>query len=430
MPVRALTDVERRRLTGFPSEILEEDLYSYFTLSGFDRRVIPERVPPAIRLGFAVSLCAVGYLGFCPEDLTAAPESVLWYVGEQVGAPVEAIGDYGTRGQTRTDHLRVIYEHLGYLRPTEDDLDELSEWLSQRALEHEDQALLVSLLAERMKANKLVRPAFYRLERMAASARESAVEETFRVLSPVLDRARKEQLDRLLVPATAEDVSRQSNMSKSVAKRGLTPLSWLKDRATSNTPPEIKEQLLKLSYLRELGADKLEVSPVNPNRLKLLAGVGRRYTNQALQRQTPERRYPVLVAFLKEAHTEITDEVIELFDQCLAEADRRARVELAQFRRGAAKSSDEKVRLFNGISGILLDPEVSAELVREKRRPSPLRAPKRIYAPLTTTPRGCLDRWTTTTTISLTRSIPIFASSPRTSWHLSTSARTRLTTRC
>lgn len=261
--------------------------------------------------------------------------------------------------------MKAIYEHLGYRRPTEDDLDELSDWLTEKALEHEDQALLVSPLAERMKANKLVRPAFYRLERMAASATESAVEETFRILSPVFTRQRKEQLDRLLVPVTVEDTSKNS-MPETVAKRGLTSLSWLKDRATANTPPEIKEQLLKLSYLRELGADRLEVSPVNPNRLKLLAGVGRRYTNQALQRQVPERRYPVLVAFLKETYTEITDEIIELFDQCLAEADRRARVELAGFRRGAAKSSDEKVRFFNGISGILLDPEVPAELLREK----------------------------------------------------------------
>lgn len=82
MPVRSLTDAERERLSGFPSEIAEEALYSYFTLSGYDRRVVPERVPPAIRLGFAVSLCAVRYLGFYPEDLTAAPRSVLWYVGE------------------------------------------------------------------------------------------------------------------------------------------------------------------------------------------------------------------------------------------------------------------------------------------------------------------------------------------------------------
>lgn len=57
-------------------------------------------------------MCAVRYLGFCPEDLTSAPKAVLWYVGEQVGAPAEAIERYGAREQTRSDHLKVIYEHL------------------------------------------------------------------------------------------------------------------------------------------------------------------------------------------------------------------------------------------------------------------------------------------------------------------------------
>ena len=141
MPVRSLTDAERVRLTGFPTEMAEEELFSYFSLSGPDRALVPSRAAPAVRLGFALSLCAVRYLGFCPEDLAAAPEPVLWYVGQQVGAPPEAVTQYGLRGQTRSDHLGLIHAHLGYRRPDEDDLGALSELLSQRALEHEDQTL-------------------------------------------------------------------------------------------------------------------------------------------------------------------------------------------------------------------------------------------------------------------------------------------------
>lgn len=369
MPVRALTDAERGRLSGFPPEIPEDELFSYFSLSGADRALVPERTSPAVRLGFAVSLCAVRYLGFCPEDLTTAPKAMLWYVGDQVGAPVEAIEQYGTREQTRSDHLRIIYEHLGYQRPTEEDLASLAEWLLERALEHEDQALLVSLAAEKLKADKLVRPAFYRLERMASSARERAVEETYQGLLPVLTDERMDQLNHLLLPvavnAVADNDLAEGTILQSVRRRGLTPLSWLKDRAISNSPKSILDQIKKLSYLRRMGVDEVDTSRVNPNRLKFLASVGRRYTNQALQRQTLERRYPVLLAFLKEALTEITDEVVDLFDQCLWDADRRAKNELAEFRQGAAKATDEKVRLFNGISGFLLDPDVPAELIRE-----------------------------------------------------------------
>ena len=52
---------------------------------------MPARSAPANRLGFAVSLCAVRYLGFCPEDLAAAPGNVAFYVGHQLGIPGEAL---------------------------------------------------------------------------------------------------------------------------------------------------------------------------------------------------------------------------------------------------------------------------------------------------------------------------------------------------
>ncbi len=182
MPVRSLTDAERARLTEFPKEMVQEEVFSHFTLDGHDRALVPSRAAPEARLGFAVSLCAVKYLGFCPDDLAGAPKTVLWYVGQQVGAPPDAVARYGLREQTHSDHLKTIYGHLGYRRPTGGDLGDLSGWPVHRALEHEDQALLVSLAAEWLKAKRLVRPALYRLERMASSARERAAEATHRAL--------------------------------------------------------------------------------------------------------------------------------------------------------------------------------------------------------------------------------------------------------
>ncbi len=78
-------------------------------------------------------------------------------------------------------------------------------------------------------------------------------------------------MDALLVPDT---VSRP------------TTFSWLKQGATSNTPRAILEQLKKLAYLRRMGAEGWDLSSVNPNLLKHLAKLGRRYTAQPLQRSS------------------------------------------------------------------------------------------------------------------------------------------------
>ncbi len=327
MPVRLLTETERERLSTFPKEIPTEDLFSYFTLTGPDRAAIPARSAPANRLGFALSLCAVRYLGFCPEDLSAAPGDVVWYVSEQLTVPAEALKGYGDRPQTRTDHLLEIHRHLGYRRPLEEELADLSRWLVERALEHDDPSLLVRTATEKFKTEKLVRSGLWILERMVADARERAHEETFRAVSPLLTPETRARLDGLLV---AEAPSRP------------TLLARLGQGATSNTPKAILEQLGKLDLLRGMGADRWDLSAVNPNRLKRLSRLGRRHTAQALERQAPKRRYPILLAFLRDSSTEITDEVIDLFDACLAQADAMARRELEEFRRGAARATTRR----------------------------------------------------------------------------------------
>jgi hypothetical protein len=179
VPTGFLSDSDRARLSGFPPEIPTEDLFSCFTLTGTDRTLVPTTSAPANRIGFALSLCALRYLGFCPEDLSTAPESVLWYVSEQLGVPSEALKRYGGRAQTRADHLRTIYEHLGFRKATEEDLQELTSWLADRALEHDNPAFLVRLATERLRKERMVRPGLWRLERMVARARERATESTF-----------------------------------------------------------------------------------------------------------------------------------------------------------------------------------------------------------------------------------------------------------
>jgi hypothetical protein len=46
MPVRFLTDAQRERLISFPREIPAEDLFSFFTLTGKDRAMIPAGALP------------------------------------------------------------------------------------------------------------------------------------------------------------------------------------------------------------------------------------------------------------------------------------------------------------------------------------------------------------------------------------------------
>ena len=66
MPIGFLSDAERERLDSFPTQITRGDIVTYFTLSRADRGQIPRTISAANRLGFALQLGALRYLGFKP----------------------------------------------------------------------------------------------------------------------------------------------------------------------------------------------------------------------------------------------------------------------------------------------------------------------------------------------------------------------------
>src|SRR3954471_22868902 len=129
VPIGFLTDAERERLDSFPSQITRGDLLTYFTLSRADRRQIPRTASAANRLGFALQLGALRYLGFCPDDLSTAPEAVVAFVAQQLDGAPDDLPRYGQRGQTRTEHLRQIRHYLGFRKATPRDLARLETWL-------------------------------------------------------------------------------------------------------------------------------------------------------------------------------------------------------------------------------------------------------------------------------------------------------------
>src|SRR5262249_6383374 len=106
MPGQFLTTAERERWDRFPPEIVEADLVAFFTLSLADRVHLPVTSAAHNRLGFALQLCAIRSLGFCPADLATAPLPAVTYpineadLGHLSPARYEHINPYGKYGVT------------------------------------------------------------------------------------------------------------------------------------------------------------------------------------------------------------------------------------------------------------------------------------------------------------------------------------------
>ena len=74
MTIRVFSDEDLERLRSFP-EINWEELIRFFTLTPADVEFIdPGRGRgPSDRLGLAVQLCTLPWLGFVPDDVISAP---------------------------------------------------------------------------------------------------------------------------------------------------------------------------------------------------------------------------------------------------------------------------------------------------------------------------------------------------------------------
>lgn len=74
MPVQFLSETDQERLSTCPDAVAQGDLDTYFQLNTEDLGAIGRLRGDANRLGFALQLCCLRYLGFFLANLRALNE--------------------------------------------------------------------------------------------------------------------------------------------------------------------------------------------------------------------------------------------------------------------------------------------------------------------------------------------------------------------
>ena len=346
-----LTAAERERLSTYPEVISPHDLGRFFTLTKEDLACVSKLRGDHNRLGFALQLCTLRYLGFIPDNLLDPPSAVIGLLAYQLKIPTPDTVTYGERDQTHSDHLQTIMQHLHYYRATPLDLAAFEGWLVERALEHDKPLFLLHTLIERLHWDRIFRPGLTVLERMVARSRQQARHVTFERMSHLLSAQHKTFLDGLL---EADESSYR------------TTLGWLQRLPNDHTASQINTTLEKIRFLQDAGVINWDLREINPNRLKFLANLGGRSSNQHLQRSVALQRYPILIAFLKQSLFDLTDVVIDLVDARLWQIHNTAKNELNTLRLQAARSTNEKLRTYFALTQIIIDGTVPDGAIRSR----------------------------------------------------------------
>ena len=275
---------------------------------------------------------------------------MITFLARQLQVDPSALQDYGTRRMTRSTHFNTVLHHLGFRRVQPDDHEPIVAWLTERALEHDNPTLLFHMICERLKQHQLIRPAVTTVERWVVTARVQAHHASLNRLQFLLTPERITLLDSLLV---------------SESDQGPTPLYRLRQHADRNTPTALLHTLDKLTTLESWEVDTWDMSALNANRQKFLARPGRKYTMQALRRMGPERRYPILLSFLKQTLIELTDESIDIFDVCIASRHKKAQKALQEYQTQIVETTETHSQLLQTIGDLVLDETVSDAHLRE-----------------------------------------------------------------
>ncbi len=352
MATRVFSDSEIEALRGFP-EASADELVRYFRLAAVDLEFARRRHGDANRLGVAVQIAVLGWLGYVPVDLSAVPCSGVERLAGQLGVSPSVFDDYAPREQTRSNHFREVAGFLGWRPAGEVEWKELDRFLLSRAMEHDSPSALFRLACDFLKTRMVIRPGPVMLVEHVAAAREGAKAETYQRIEHLLTDTRRAEIDRLLTVDT---------------EIGNTRLYWLGHGATRASPAAVKDEVDKLIFLRGLDADVLDLSPVPAERRRFLAGIGRRSTAQALARSDGRRRYPILLALLTQTYSDVLDEVVGLFDQTLSGRESHAKNKLDERLADRARAAEERIGLLDEILAVVADESVPDPEVGERLR--------------------------------------------------------------
>ncbi|MBB4942819.1 hypothetical protein FHR32_007219 [Streptosporangium album] len=107
-----------------------------------------------------MTVSTLPWLGFVPDEVSAAPPVAVARLAKGLGMAPGALRVYGRRAQTRADHLGQVANYLGWKQAAagSQEMKELEQFLTDRAMEHDSPTLLFNLAREYLMSVKVIRP--------------------------------------------------------------------------------------------------------------------------------------------------------------------------------------------------------------------------------------------------------------------------------
>jgi TnpA family transposase len=343
MPVDFLTDTQSEQYGRFTGEPTAEQLARSFHFDDADLERISQRRGDHNRLGFALQLGTVRFLGtFLPNPLDV-PSGVISYVSRQLNITHAAcLPRYMARKQTYHAHraeIQHVYQYWEFnaLRWR----FRLSRWLYARAwLSHEQPSHLFDLATHWLIQRKVLLPGMSTLTRLIAHIRDRAALRAWQRLASLPNEDQRHQLEALL---TLPEGKRRSRFDQ------------LRQGPRHVSSPSMIAALERYEALRHLGIRELDFSRIPPVWVQSLSRYATTGWAPNIARMPEDRRMATLVAFAYAYTAATLDDALDVFDMLIADIAASAKTLGQKKRLRSLRDLDEAALALAEVCAIVLD---------------------------------------------------------------------------
>jgi TnpA family transposase len=353
VPVGFLSEEQRQSYGCYTGEPTASQLFRYFHLDDEDQRLVAKRRGKHHRLGFAIQLCTVRFLGTFLTNPIEVPPGVIACIAQQLRIQeLDCLLRYVDRPITHWEHAQEIRQCYGYRDfSAQPEHWRFIRWLYGRAwVGTEGHSVLFDQATARLVEQKILLPGVTVLERLVAMIRERVSNRVWWLLSKLPTSEQCRRLESLL---EVNEKSRQSTLDQ------------LRCSPTRYSAPALVNALNRLTRVRNLGVSDLNLSKIPPSRLKMLARTAFTVRAQSIARMPFERRIATLLAFAHILEATAQDDALDVLELLVKELLAKSAREGKKQRLRTLKDLDRAALQLSGACRILLDPNCQNATVRE-----------------------------------------------------------------
>ena len=352
MPFEFLTDDHLARYGRYSGEPTVRQLQDYFLLTQPQIDQIADLRHPYTKLGFALQLRTLQFLGTFLIDPVDVPDSVLRTLAVQLGLPKSTeLPRYLDRRDTHFEHQAVIRTLLGYKDFDRVEVLHLLRFLYARLLISDERPIvLFDLLTAELVKRRVVLPGPTILGRIVIRTRARLATRLYRQLASRLTDAQVQALEALLV---VPEHHRKS------------PLDVLRTPPTRQTAGGLLHALGRIASIRALEVHQIPLNDLPQTRLQALSRHGLTAWTSHLSQMAAVRRHATLLAVVQHLERSATDDVLDIFDAVMTSLGLRGERLRRKARLRTLKDLDASALLLRDALQMLLDPAMPAPTVRD-----------------------------------------------------------------